>query len=159
MGIHGKTHQLVLYDFGNVIELPKDVQFTLKKVMLLMLERDINGIIKLLPKLGITVNQPDALFAYISSYINYIESLDVKDLLITSSLPSSIKGNKVPMTVNIDMLCLLRVFSMLEGLCKDLDKNFSYQSVWPVVLYNMTSDREIMRFKAERDFCNLIIPT
>jgi ubiquinone biosynthesis protein len=149
IGVHPETLQIVLYDYGNVIELNHKMRNALKQVMLMVIERDIDGIISLFPDLGIKVHKPEYLHFYVSSYIDYIESLDINQLLSTQIPEDSI--SKVPMQVSIQLLCLLRIFSMLEGTCKELDPNFSYYNVWPILLIPMANDTEMITYKINRD--------
>jgi predicted unusual protein kinase regulating ubiquinone biosynthesis (AarF/ABC1/UbiB family) len=145
MGLHVETKQLVLYDFGNVVRLPEDVRRALKAVVLYMIEGDVDAIVEALPSIGITVHEPGALRTYIASYIQYLRSLDVQQLLAApSTLHAGAPVQRVPMSSSMDMLCLLRIFSMLEGLCKSLDADFSYESVWPVVLANVLADADLL---------------
>ncbi len=147
MGLHAETRQLVLYDFGNVVRLPEPVRKALKSVVLYMIEGDVDAIVESLPSIGITVYEPEALRTYIGSYIRYLRSLDVQQLLAsgTSLHDGGQETVRVPMSSSMDMLCLLRIFGMLEGLCKSLDAEFSYESVWPVVLANLLTDADLLR--------------
>lgn len=150
MGVAG-TQQLVLYDFGNVIELSQDMQRSLKRVMLMMIEGDLDGIIAELPSLNIIVNEPCELRGYLQTYITYLRSLDVAEFKAAASAMPTEKVSKVPIKVGIEMLGLLRVMSMLEGTCKALDESFQYQNVWPVLLLQLMADSDLMRARCRRD--------
>lgn len=156
MGLHATTNQIVLYDFGNVIELSKEVQLALKEVLLLIMDRSIDEIIALFPKLGITVLQGDNLREYVSSYIDYIESLDPNTIMTSTAFSAPPpKGGRVPITVDVQLLSLLRIFSMLEGACKSLDPDFNYLSIWPVVLMHVSKEHDLMWARVRKDVARL----
>lgn len=158
MGMHTTTRQLVLYDFGNVLELPPRLQVALKKVVLLIMDRDIDAIIALFPDLGINVLNADNLRNYVETYITYIESLDPDDLLSSTAFtspPSSTSQTKVPLTISVQLICLLRIFSMLEGICKKLNPQFSYTTIFPIILLQMAGDSDLMWDKTQRDVMTL----
>jgi ubiquinone biosynthesis protein len=157
IGLHPYTNQLVLYDFGNVIDLDKDMQRALKQIMMLVIERDVDGMVEMLPQLGITVRDPEAIRFYVSSYLDYITSLDVNKLF-SATVPQE-AVSKVPMKVSIQLLCLMRVFSMLEGTCKNLDPDFQYMNVAPVMLVQLFGDPDVTAFKMERDLRNFLTPS
>lgn len=156
IGLHPHTNQLVLYDFGNVVSLDKDMQRALKQIMMLVIERDVDGMVDMLPQLGIIVRDPEAIRFYVSSYIDYITSLDVNMLFSASVPPEAV--SKVPMRVSIQLLCLMRVFSMLEGTCKILDPDFQYINVAPVLFMQLFGDPDVTAFKMERDIRNFLTP-
>jgi predicted unusual protein kinase regulating ubiquinone biosynthesis (AarF/ABC1/UbiB family) len=141
LGFDARTQQLVLYDFGNVILLNKDMRGALNNILAMVSTRDVQGIIGELPKLGIKINQRDALEDYINSYISYLGNLDIQELVEktsaiasgTSSSGTSLgmaSGNhRVPMVISNEIAGIMRVFSMLEGACKQLDADFNYNDV------------------------------
>lgn len=159
LGMHAVTKQIVLYDFGNVIELSPELIKALKQVMLNIMDRNVDEIIDLFPKLGITVLQSENLRGYVNSYIDYIESLDPEQLLNNTAFTAPPpKGGKVPLTVNVQLLSLLRIFSMLEGICKALDPSFNYMTVWPFVLLQISTDSDIVADRIRRDLMKLFNP-
>lgn len=150
MGVAG-TQQLVLYDFGNIIELPPGMQQSLKRVMLMMIEGDLDGIIAELPSLNVIVNEPQELRGYLQTYISYLRSLDIEEFKAATSTMPTEKVSKVPIKVGIEMLGLLRVMSMLEGTCKSLDESFQYQNVWPVLLLQLMADSDLIKARCRQD--------
>jgi predicted unusual protein kinase regulating ubiquinone biosynthesis (AarF/ABC1/UbiB family) len=139
LGFDPRTQQLVLYDFGNVILLSKDMRDAMNNILTLVPSRDVEGIIGELPKLGIKINQRDALEEYINSYITYLENLDIQKLVeattaiasgtSTDSSITSAGSHRVPMVISNEIAGVMRVFSMLEGACKQLDPDFKYDDV------------------------------
>ena len=157
VGIHPHTQQIVLYDFGNVIELDQSMCTTLKRFILLLMDKDVEGIVAVLPDMGIVVHDRDAVKLYVSSYIDYISTLDVNQLMSGSNGIGNGGGapgtppQKVPMTCPGKLLSLGRVFGMLEGTCKTLDPDFQYHKVWPYLMLQVMADPDFIHFKMERD--------
>ena len=162
LGMHDTTRQIILYDFGNTIELSQDVINALKEAMLLVMEprsqKNVDEIIHLFPRLGIHVvhNDPAYLRVFVSSYLEYIATLDV-DTLLTSTAFSAPppSGGSIPIVVNIELLSLLRILSILEGICKALNPDFNYMSIWPAILLQLSSDKQFVWNRVKKDLCAL----
>ena len=66
-------------------------------------------------------------------------------------------GNvKMPFKLTGEFFRLLRVFSILEGVCKELDPNFNYFDVLQNYVSDILFDQEFIIYKTQADFNTLV---
>lgn len=154
--VHGDPHtgnmgftedgRIVLYDFGNIIEIPDADRQKLKELIFFLLVRNNKGVTKTLKKLRIQVFDEKDMEKYVDLYIEYMKTIDI------SRLSNSHGPNiKLPLKLTDDVFRLVRVYGIMEGTCKLLDDDFNYFDVLSSFLVDMFGDEEFMRYKISVD--------
>ena len=158
--VHGDPHEgnigiaingdLVMYDFGNIIEISANERNLFKELVYHIIARNNQGAIMTLKKLGIKVLNNDNMLKYIDLYVDYIKTLDIATIY-NSHKPSE----KLPLILSEKIFRLIRVFSILEGVCKKLDTDFNYLDVMDEYTAMMFIDMDFFIFKASQDMMSI----
>jgi predicted unusual protein kinase regulating ubiquinone biosynthesis (AarF/ABC1/UbiB family) len=154
LALHPETRQLILYDYGSVLRLEPAFRASLKRAFVLLIDKDVEGIIDVLPSIGVRVHDRAALRSWIRSYLCYLDTLDVSSLATSAASAlngGGSNGSRAPATSGPQMVAILRVLSLLEGSCRSLCSSFSYGDVWPLLMVHLLFDRDYVEYKAQRD--------
>lgn len=157
----GVTHDgesIVLYDFGNVIELPAEFREEVNNIVFSVYQKDVNDFVDLLLKLKIieldaNVDSFDVRL-FFRSFFDYLETLDIKTLQLSIRNQELFTGSMTDMSkikVHPDFLALFRVFSLLDGTCTQLDPNFSYIDALAPFTNDLLSDFTFFDVRARKD--------
>lgn len=129
--VHGDPHpgnlgllpdgQVVMYDFGNVIDLTTQERYVAKVLIWQLILGDVDGAAQSLQALGAEIDDYDALRELLGVYRAYAGTLDVA-LIRDSHDPEA----PLPVRLPDKLMRLLRACSMLEGTCKRVDPAFNY---------------------------------
>ena len=159
--VHGDPHEgnlgitpdgeLVIYDFGNIIEISRKDRQLFKELVYLLVFQNNKGAIRTLEKLGVKVLDKAVMNDYLNLYVDYIKTLDI-DLIYSSHNPNA----KLPLVLNDKIFRLIRVFSILEGVCKKLNKSFSYLDLLDEYTALLFVDLDFMMYKATTDMESLV---
>jgi predicted unusual protein kinase regulating ubiquinone biosynthesis (AarF/ABC1/UbiB family) len=155
VGVSADGETIVLYDFGNVVELSNEFRKEINTLVFSIVQKDVDEFVDLLCKLDILVLENDTeildIKEFFRFFFNYLETLDFNSLK-TSLLQQQLQGGgDVNIRVNPDFLSLFRVFSLLDGTCAKLDPNFNYIEVLRPYTTTMLRDVEFMRLRAQKD--------
>lgn len=165
--IHGDPHagnmgisdqgEIVLYDFGNVIVIPKPMRRYLKEVVLYVMLNNKNGVVSVLKQMGAQVTNETALKALLEVYRDYIKTVDFNQLSAAMSDSMDDQDNGAPpIILPKEILSLLRVFGILEGVCKSIDASFNYTKISVTCLSSMVLDDDFWSYKSMRDTREMI---
>lgn len=152
---------IVLYDFGNVIELSPEFRKELNNMIFAIYQRDVEEFVELLVRLDILRVTNDAekldIQMFFKSFFQYLESLDFatlrKSLSSEDMLSSQESLSKIH--INPDLLSLFRVFSLMDGTCVKLDPNFNYISALSPFVENIMMDMSFFDYRARKDLQKL----
>jgi len=134
--IHGDLHSgnigrsddaLVIYDFGNVIKISDKYRDGIRKFIFAVQSSDLDKMIDAMIYMGMLIRDRETTKLFMKQYLNYLTTLDFKSFNISEELKE--KASKVPVELDATTLVVLKSYSLLEGLCKELDPNFSYQKI------------------------------
>jgi predicted unusual protein kinase regulating ubiquinone biosynthesis (AarF/ABC1/UbiB family) len=155
VGVSSDGETIVLYDFGNVVELSSEFRKELNTLVFTIVQKDVDEFVDLLCKLDILELEQDTdildIKEFFRVFFNYLESQDFNTLK-TALLQQQVQGGgDVNIRVNPDFLSLFRVFSLLDGTCAKLDPNFNYIEVLRPFTTTMFRDTEFMRVRAQKD--------
>ena len=127
--LHGDPHlanlglaedgRIVLYDYGSVIDVSRDDRYLLKELVGMIALGNKYGVADNLERLGATVSDGAAVLDYVERYIRYMKTIDA----------SAFEGLRDPgagFRMSGKLMRILRVFGILEGTCKRLDRDFNY---------------------------------
>lgn len=158
---------LVLYDYGNVIELSAEFRGQLNNMIFAIYQKDVDEFVELLIRLGILqVTDPSELVdikAFFGSFFKYLESLDfttLKDSIQAQAAGAApgtrgASGSGPPIRINPDFLSLFRVFSLMDGTCARLDPSFSYIRALSPFVENIMMDVNFFDYRARKDLAKL----
>ncbi|PNH12531.1 hypothetical protein TSOC_000522 [Tetrabaena socialis] len=136
--MHGDPHegnigmnrdgQVVLYDMGNVIMVSQSTRNKLRQLLFEIVSSNYDEAISIMKKVDLFEVRDEAkVRGLLEKYSQYIQSVDVK-VFTSMSKDSSMRGD-LPIKFSGTVFRIVRVFGLLEGICKDLDPAFSYEPV------------------------------
>ena len=158
--IHGDPHKgniriteegnIVLYDFGNVIYMGKPDRYAIKELVYMLIVGNKYGAITLLSQLGAEIMDKEAMLEYLDKYMAYIRTIDVnifKDI--------NDPANRVPLRLSGMLVQLMRVYGILEGICKEMDPGFNYFDLVDDQINTLILDDSFLEYKIQRDMRTL----
>ncbi len=157
--IHGDPHEgnigladdmktIVLYDMGNVIRIDLSVRKSLKYLMFEIVQGNIDEAMAAMYKMPIfEIRDESKVRALLIAYADYMKKVDVQVLVETMN-NGSMRGDLAIKFAPI-VFRVIRVFSLLEGICKDLDPEFNYDKVF--AKYMQVMDSEYVGYKVNSD--------
>lgn len=162
LGLHADG-RLVIYDFGSVVRIaPSDVHF-IKQMIMSVAMGDMKGAVRTLEHMGAEVTDVDQLCGYISDYRSYVRTLDMPALINATStrtkmaMKDSATPPELPIVLPPRISRILRTFSLLEGVCKSIDPEFSYYDAVTVVASSHEFfDAGFVDYKRRRDMDTVI---
>jgi predicted unusual protein kinase regulating ubiquinone biosynthesis (AarF/ABC1/UbiB family) len=149
--------KIVLYDFGQVTKLDDSFAKNVKFLLFAVSERDSEAISDLLIKTkSIVLTRPmnkGELKGFVDEIIKYFETLDFKEFQL--SMIDSDFGMDLPFKLNSKIFMMFRALSILEGICKELDPNFSYFRVIDVLMRDVFLDMDYIEHRVRKDLLSL----
>ncbi len=145
--------KIVFYDYGMVLELDDNFKENFQKLLVAVAEKDIEEICNILEKLEIVMVEKDKypLFKkFISSFVTYINTLDIEEFKL--SYINKVDATEMPFLLSSKFLSLLRGLSLLEGICKDLNPNFSYKKILDPYINEISFDLNYFEKRGNKDF-------
>lgn len=135
-----KKGRIVLYDYGMVKKFNIDIRLYFKEILFAILNRNTNDLITfMLEKKIIIAKESNALslsdlspyeYAFIARFLNYVYrylgELDPNKLAEDLMQDPLIDLNEIPFEFDSEMVYLIKTFSTLEGVCKQIDPRFNY---------------------------------
>lgn len=133
--MHGDPHKgnigidadnrLVLYDFGSVIKIGTEDICHLKDLGISIMTGNSAYAIQILKRMGAEILDESMVDEYIHHYREYMRTLDIQELMrSTMKRTEGVKG--VPIVIPSRISRILRSLTLIEGLCKEIDPDFSY---------------------------------
>ena len=98
----------------------------------------------------VSVRDERALSAYIIKYSEYMRTLDVS---VFKSFVNDDKETYTKLPVKFDAIIfrIIRVFGLVEGICKDMDPTFTYTEVFSKYTYSLFTDPDFIDYKVKSD--------
>jgi predicted unusual protein kinase regulating ubiquinone biosynthesis (AarF/ABC1/UbiB family) len=155
IGIKDNGDTLVLYDFGNMIQLSPSFLKQINNLIIAVYQKDVDEFLDLLVKLNIVqvkdaseINELKDFFVY---FFDYLESLDFSQLK-TSILDNDVlRETQISLKIDNTFLSLFRVFSLLDGTCSLLNPNFNYIDALQPFTQDIFSDMEFLDYRMRKD--------
>lgn len=157
VGVMDDGETIVLYDFGNVIELSADFRKQVNNLIFAVYQKDVNEFVDILMKLRVfNMTEGDDLDIrlFFQSFFQYLETLDIKTLqqsIRNQELFTSQSTDISKLKVDPDFLALFRVFSLLDGTCSQLDPDFNYINSLEPFTRELFSDVSFFDYRARKD--------
>lgn len=148
--------KLVLYDFGSVSKCPNGMRTCVKHMFVGYLNRNPSVMLDYLvehdvlrTRAPLTADQRRALERFVETILEYVETTDITSFAALRSVPMPDSFPDVEFCPEAFMV--LRSFTLLEGLCKEIDPSFQIlESIVPFAATLLT-DPEMYRMKVEDD--------
>lgn len=122
-----KNGKLVFYDFGLLIKLSEELQKGFKDLFICIINRDTKGIVNILIGLGVIVptsSDVADIELFFENILGYLETLD-GGAILNDDLATELAMEK-PFVVPTSFVYLAKSFSLIEGICLQLDPDFDY---------------------------------
>lgn len=157
--IHGDLHTgnigrtkdaLVLYDFGNVIRVTPEYKTAIRDFVYGVQTSNVDVVIDNMVRMGMTIRDREVTKIFVNQYFQYLNTLDLRSFTVNSPEIRE-KASKVPVELDTTTLTILRTYSLLEGLCKDLDPKFSYQTIITKNIEMLFLDLEYIMYRIDKD--------
>lgn len=161
--VHGDPHEgnlgvtqdgsIVLYDFGNVLTIDVGLRMLMRQLVFEILIENVDGAIEVMRRMTdiMEVRNEAKLRLYLQKYMQYIKTIDVG---VFASLASDKEAYDVlPVRFDGIVFRLIRVFGILEGICKDLDPAFDYHGA----LSRHLVSREFLEQRARTDIGRILM--
>lgn len=158
--IHGDLHtgnlgirdsSIVLYDFGNIIKITDVYKSAMRDFVYGIQTSNVTSVVDNMIVMGMTVRDRPTTEIFIQQYFKYLETLDIRSFQVNSPEIRE-KASKVPVELDPTSLTILRTYSLLEGLCKELDPNFSYARIINKNIEMLFLDLDYIVYRIEKDF-------
>lgn len=158
IGVSYEGDTIVLYDFGNVIELSKDFRSQLNNLVISVYQKDVDEFVDLLFKLNVIKSEDELdvidIKVFFTSFFDYLETLDFS-VLRDKVQKQQLFADRAPFKVDPEFLSLFRVFSLLDGTCSRLDSKFNYYDNLRPYTDDIMQDFAFFDYRARRDIQKL----
>lgn len=164
--LHGDPHEgnigvstdgkIVMYDMGHIIRINDDTKKLMKQLFFEIMVENTDAameVVKRLDKL-IEVRDEKKLKTYITKYIQYIKTIDINVLKISDNTSVF---ETLPVKFDGVIFRLIRVFGLIEGICKDLDEDFNYTSVFMQYSDSLLNDNDFLEYKVRADLKSMLV--
>ena len=157
IGVMANGDAIVLYDFGNVVQLTKDFRNSIPNLLFAIVQQDVDEFLELLIQLKIIYlpeNTDKAeLKEFFTYFFRYLKTLDLNNfrMSVMSNQMLNDVNSRVSFTIDNNFLSLFRVFSLLDGTCAALDPNFNYVQAIQPFTESLVSDLTFVESRVRRD--------
>lgn len=146
----GPANSLVLYDFGNIIKITEIYKEAMRDFVYGVQTENIDSVIENMRRMGIVIRDADVARTFIGQYFAYLKTLDIRKFNVNSPELRE-KASKVPVELDTTSLTILRTYSLLEGLAKEIDPQFSYENIITRNIQTLFLDWDYIMYRMEKD--------
>lgn len=150
LGKDEKSNAIVLYDFGNIIRITNQYKEAMRDFVYGVQTSNVETVIDNMIRMGMNVRDRDTTRTFVKQYFDYLTTLDIRSFNVNSPEMRE-KASKVPVELDPTTLTILRTYSLLEGLCKDLDPGFSYARIINKNIELLFLDLEYIFYRIQKD--------
>ena len=152
LGLSGEksSSPLVLYDFGNIIQVTDTYKTAIRDFVYGVQTKNLDTVMDNMTKMGMTVRDREVTRIFVKQYFDYLDTLDLRSFTINSPEIRT-KASRIPVELDPTTLVILRTYSLLEGLAKELDPSFSYASIITKNVETLFLDLEYIMYRIEKD--------
>jgi ubiquinone biosynthesis protein len=150
LGLDMKTDGIVLYDFGNIIRVTAEYKTAIRDFVYGVQTENIDVVIDNMIRMGMKVRDREVTKIFVKQYFAYLNTLDLRSFTVNSPEIRE-KASKVPVELDPTTLTILRTYSLLEGLAKELDPKFSYQQIITKNIEMLFLDLEYILYRIDKD--------
>lgn len=150
---------IVLYDFGNVVQLSKDFKNNVNNLVFAIYQKDIDEFVDILLMMNVLkLEDKFELFelrSFFQYFFNYLETLDFNKLKESIINREVFSGSTIKVKINQDFLSLFRVFSLIDGTCSTLDPSFNYITAISPFSEDLFTDMKFINTRIRKDIKKL----
>jgi predicted unusual protein kinase regulating ubiquinone biosynthesis (AarF/ABC1/UbiB family) len=148
----GEVPSFVLYDFGHIVQLDSKLRSLMKMLVFEIMIENVDGVVDVLKKMPdiIEIRDESTVRSYISKYIEYVKSIDVK---VLKSI--AVDSESMPIKFSNTIFEIVRVFGIIEGICLELDPTFEYEKVFIKYMDTLILDADFIEYKIKSDISRL----
>lgn len=117
------SEEIVMYDFGNVIRIPDFYQKAMRQVLVACQQRDTKALLKAMSAMGMKIKDISAAEKFATKFFLYLDTLDPKSFTYTQD------DIMVPIELDTITLTIIRTYSLVEGICKEIYPQFTYERI------------------------------
>lgn len=146
---------MVMFDFGSVICVPDRLVTGMKALMVSYLHKNSSIMLQYMLEYEIIIGTPspndmEMLESFVDHIVTYVEQTDIDQFInVMQTAPIS---QTPDISFSRDVFLMMRSFTLMEGLCKQLDDDFVIiDAIMPTMTKIMT-DPFVIRLKIEDDF-------
>lgn len=157
IGVMANGDAIVLYDFGNVVQLTKAFRQSIPNLLFAIVQQDVDEFLELLIQLKIIYLPQDTdkaeLKDFFTYFFNYLKTLDLTNfrMSVMSNQMLNDVNSRVSFTIDNNFLSLFRVFSLLDGTCASLDPEFNYVQAIQPYTETLVGDLGFVESRVRRD--------
>ena len=150
----GADGRIVMYDMGNIIQVDVVTRTRLKQLLFEIVSGNLDEAVKLMKKINLFEVRDDVkVRKLLEKYAEYIKTVDVS-IMLNAASSLDMRG-ELPIKFNSTVFRIVRVFGLLEGICKDLDPSFSYDAVFTKYMQVVGGDTDYLTYKMVSDIKKL----
>ena len=162
--IHGDLHTgnlgidkdaIVLYDFGNIVQISPQYKTAIRDFVYGVQTENVDAVLDNMIRMGMIVRDREVTKIFVRQYFEYLKTLDLRSFRINSPEIRE-KASRVPVELDTTTLVILRTYSLLEGLCKQLDPEFSYQRIITQNIELLFLDLDYIMYRVQNDSPRLL---
>ena len=162
--IHGDLHTgnlgidkeaIVLYDFGNIVRITSEYKSAIRDFVYGVQTENVDAVLDNMIRMGMIVRDREVTKIFVRQYFDYLKTLDLRSFQINSPEIRE-KASKIPVELDTTTLVILRTYSLLEGLAKELDPGFSYASIINKNIELLFLDLEYIMYRVQNDSPRLL---
>jgi predicted unusual protein kinase regulating ubiquinone biosynthesis (AarF/ABC1/UbiB family) len=157
LGVSADDGSIVMYDFGMMLDLGKDIQEQLMKLFFAISDRNVKDIRTVAIEMGMVIVEPidiPVFDTFLTSVISYLDTSDL-DQFRQNYLDKQKDPSDVPFMLSSRFVLLMRGLSIMEGVCKKLDPDFNVQKTIEEHFRNRFSDVRYLEARALADIQSL----
>lgn len=158
------TGQIIWYDFGSVVSYDVETRDAFKRILRGFLFRNTHDIIDcILENKFIHLYDETAanyqelrpetymvLYTLINYAFGYTKETDIDSLLSNIMTDPFVSVGSLPFYIDTNLILLFKTVTSLEGVCKEIDPDFSYDSLYTSLLRNLI-DVDLFYNKIQHD--------
>jgi predicted unusual protein kinase regulating ubiquinone biosynthesis (AarF/ABC1/UbiB family) len=139
-----------LYDFGNIIKVTDTYKSAIRDFVYGVQTSNVDAVMDNMVLMGMTVRDREVTKIFVKQYFEYLNTLDLSSFTVNSPEIRE-KASKVPVELDSTTLVILRTYSLLEGLAKQLDPSFSYQRILTKNIEMLFLDLDYILYRISKD--------
>lgn len=146
--------EIVLYDMGNVIRVDLETRKLLKRLLFEIVNDNLDDALAIMKRISLfEIRDEIRTRQLLEKYVKYIKTVDV-NVFASSSIEKDLEmksNTKLPIKFSGTVFRIVRVFGILEGICKRLDPTFSYEPIFSKYTSLVGSDADYLTYKVLSD--------
>ena len=141
---------MLFRSFGNIIRVTDEYKTAIRDFVYGVQTSNVEAVMDNMTRMGMVVRDREVTRIFVKQYFEYLNTLDIRSFTVNSPEIRE-KASKVPVELDATTLTILRTYSLLEGLAKELDPTFSYARIISKNIEMLFLDLEYILYRIEKD--------